>query len=145
MPWTNVDEHSDPNDMWRERKEMFLSCVDKHAPLKSKRVRKKRWPWITGDLLCKTRRRDFLKKKVISSSDSTAWHQYKLARNQANNAIKVAFYSFIRVQEVILSMCKFNFCTNILITNKNPYMRPLLLQITVWEVKGALKGHETKW
>ena len=22
-------------------------------------------------------------------------------------------------------------------------MRPLLLQITVWEVKGALKGHET--
>ena len=45
-------------------------------------------------------------------------------------------------------MCKFNlfFCINILITNKNPYMRQLLLQITVWEVKGArngkLKGHE---
>ena len=39
-------------------------------------------------------------------------------------------------------MCKFNlfFCINILITNKNPYMRQLLLQITVWEVKGARKG-----
>ena len=35
------------------------------------------------------------------------------------------------------------FCTNILITNKNPYMRPLLLQITVWEVEEALKEHET--
>ena len=41
MPWANVDVHnSDPNDMWREWKEMFLSCLDKHAPLKSKRVRK---------------------------------------------------------------------------------------------------------
>ena len=39
-------------------------------------------------------------------------------------------------------MCKFNlfFCINILITNENPYMRQLLLRITVWEVKGARKG-----
>ena len=38
-------------------------------------------------------------------------------------------------------MCKFiiYFCINILITNKKPYMRPLLLQITVWE----FKEHET--
>ena len=33
-------------------------------------------------------------------------------------------------------MCIF-FGLNILITNKMPYMRPLLLQITVWEVEGA--------
>ena len=68
---------------------MFLSCADKHLPLKSKRVRKKRCPWITGDLHCKTRR-DFLRKQVISASDSTAWDQYKRARNQPNNAIKLA-------------------------------------------------------
>ena len=50
-------------------------------------------------------------------------------------------------------MCKFNliFCINILITNKNPYMRQLLLQITIWEVKGAredrarLGGLGTNW
>ena len=90
MPWANVDAHSDPNDLWREWKEMFLSCVDKHAPLKSKRVRNKRCPWITGDLLCKTRRRDFLKKTAISSHYSAAWDQYKRARNQANNSIKLA-------------------------------------------------------
>ena len=86
MPWANVDAHSDPNDMWREWKEMFLSCVDKHEPVKSKRVRNKRCPWITGDLLCKTRR-DFLKRKAIFSNDSAAWDQYKWARNQSNNAI----------------------------------------------------------
>ena len=64
--------------------------ADKRAPLKSKRVRKKRSPWITGDIHCKTRRRDFLKKQTISYSDLTAWDQYKRARNQANNAIKLA-------------------------------------------------------
>ena len=31
------------------------------------------------------------------------------------------------------------FCINVLITTKNPYMRPLLLEIIVWE----LKWHET--
>ena len=90
MPWAHVDVHSDPNDMCCEWKEMFLSCVDKHAPLKSRRVRKKQCPWITGDLLCKTRRRDFLNKKAISSNNSAAWDQYKRARNRANNAIKLA-------------------------------------------------------
>ena len=70
LPWANVDLYSDPNDMWREWKEMFLGCVDKHAPLKLKRIRKKRSPWITRELLCKIRKRDFLKKKAISSNNS---------------------------------------------------------------------------
>ena len=53
--------------------------------------------------------------------------------------LKVAYYSFIRVQEVytINVQIYYFFCISILITNKNPYMRPFLLQITVWEVKGA--------
>ena len=55
---------------------------------------------------------------------------------------KVAYYSFIMVQEVYTTNVQINlyFCINILITNKNPYMRQLLLQITVWEVKEARNG-----
>jgi len=90
LPWANVDLHSNPNDMWCEWKEMFLGCVDKHAPLKLKRIRKKRSPWITKELLCKIRKRDFLKKKAISSYNSATWDQFKHVRNQANNAIKLA-------------------------------------------------------
>ena len=55
----------------------------------------------------------------------------------------MAYYSFIRVQEVYfinVQIYYYFFCINILITNKNPHMRLFLLQITVWEVKGALKG-----
>ena len=41
-------------------------------------------PWITGELHCKTRRRDFLKKNAVFSSDSAAWDQYKRAINQGD-------------------------------------------------------------
>lgn len=54
----------------------------------------------------------------------------------------MAYYRFIRVQEVYtINKRKLNVVyINILITNENPYMRPLLLKITVWEVKGAQTG-----
>ena len=89
MPWSNVDLCSDPNDMWHEwKKKMFVSCMDKHAPRKLKRISKKRAPWITKGLLNKMHRRDLIKKKAISSNDHDMWEQFKCARNQANNAIK---------------------------------------------------------
>ena len=40
--------------------------------------------------MCKIRRRDFLKKKAISSNNSATWDQFKRAKIQANNAIKLA-------------------------------------------------------
>ena len=32
MPWSNVDLCSDPNEMWQEWKQVFVSCMDKNAP-----------------------------------------------------------------------------------------------------------------
>ena len=90
MPWSNVDLCSDPNDMWHEWKQIFVSCMDKHPPRELKRISKKRAPWITKGLLHKMHRRDLIKKKAISSNDHDMWEQFKCARNQANNAIKQA-------------------------------------------------------
>ena len=39
MPWRNVSSHSDPNDMWQEWKNLFVSCMDKQAPLKDVRAK----------------------------------------------------------------------------------------------------------
>ena len=36
MPWKNVSSHFDANDMWQEWKNLFFSCMNKHAPLESK-------------------------------------------------------------------------------------------------------------
>ena len=38
----------------------------------------------------KIRKRDFLKTKAISSNNPAKWDQFRCARNQANNAIKLA-------------------------------------------------------
>ena len=76
--------------MWHEWKQMFVSCMDKHAPRKLKRISKKRAPWITKGLLNKMNRRDLIKKKASSSNNHDMWEQFKCARNQANNAIKQA-------------------------------------------------------
>ena len=48
---------------------MFVSCMDKHAPRKLKRISKKRASSISRGLLHKMRKRDFIKKKAISSND----------------------------------------------------------------------------
>ena len=63
--------------MWVKWKNMLINCIDKHAPLRSKRVGKKKSPWITSQLKQKMRKRDFLKKKAKRTDDPLIWQQYK--------------------------------------------------------------------
>jgi len=57
-------------------------------------------------------------------------------------SLKVAYYSFMRVQEVYTMNVQIQPTSriNTLTTNENPYMRQPLPQTTVWEVEGARKG-----
>ena len=51
--------------MWREWKIKFLNVVNTHAPLRTKRVRSKRSPWITSDL------------KAMRSKNPQDWGEFK--------------------------------------------------------------------
>ena len=79
-----------PNEMWNSWKHLLMSVIDKHAPLKTKRIRKHRSPWITNELLREIRKRDFLKKKATSTNDPLNWKEFKDVRNKVNNSIKKA-------------------------------------------------------
>jgi hypothetical protein len=61
---------------------------NKHAPCRSRRIGKKRSSWITNDLKRQMFKRDYLKKKAISSQDPHAWHEYKQSRNHVNVKLK---------------------------------------------------------
>ena len=37
--WDKVNSYDDPNVMWDIWKKLFLQCVEKHAPLRTKRIR----------------------------------------------------------------------------------------------------------
>ena len=67
-----------------------MSTIDRHAPLRTKRVKNKNSPWITNELLRQTHRRNFLKQKAASTHDPLIWKQFKDARNKTNNSIKIA-------------------------------------------------------
>ena len=90
QPWGHLHEYLNPEDRWNGWKAMLMECIDKHAPLKTKRVCKKNSPWITQEPRCKMRKRDYLKERAVLSNDQQMWQQYKHARNQINNAIKFA-------------------------------------------------------
>ena len=50
IPWEDI-KNANPNREWENWKALFLSIVDKHAPLKKRRVRNKRSPWLTRGIV----------------------------------------------------------------------------------------------
>ena len=90
IQWDDITLFSHANEMWEFWKNQFLTCIDKHAPMRSKRIGNKKSPWITHELIRKMRKRDFLKKKAERTEDQSSWADFKTARNEVNNSIKYA-------------------------------------------------------
>ena len=59
-PWVNVNNSSDPNEMWTYWKSKFIAIVDKHE----------------------------LKSVTIRTNNSDHWQNYRKAKNNVNNDIK---------------------------------------------------------
>lgn len=61
--WNKIALLTDPNEMWTQWKALFVSCLDKHAPLRHKIIGNKCSHWINNDLIRKMHKRDFLKNR----------------------------------------------------------------------------------
>ena len=94
--WDVLDNFQDPNDMWREWKIKFLNVVDTHAPLRTKRVRSKRSPWITSELKKRMPKRDIMKLKAIRSKNPQDCDEFKRLRNKVNSDIRIAKESYYK-------------------------------------------------
>ena len=86
--WDDLLMFEDRNDMWLALKILLLSVVDKHAPIRTKRVRSSKCPWVTPQLKKYMYERDKLKKKATTTNDPWDWTNFKKFRNQVNNKIK---------------------------------------------------------
>ena len=96
QPWDDLKHYHDPNDMWKKWKDLFLTVCDRHAPLKTKRTRSSKSPWITTILKKRMNYRDRLKRKAIKTNDPSTWNQFRTMRNQVNrdiNTAKQAYYN----------------------------------------------------
>ena len=63
-----------------------MQSIDKHAPLKSKRVGNKKALWITDNL----RREMHKHAQALLDRKQSTWTQYRRARNEINSEIKKA-------------------------------------------------------
>ena len=70
--------------------------VEKHAPIRTKRVRSKNSPWITTDLKERMHNRDTLKIKAMKSKDLHDWANFKRMRDKVNTEIKAAKEFFLQ-------------------------------------------------
>ena len=90
LNWNVVYTLHDPNSMWDKWLNLLTSVIDKQAPIKKKRLGRRKSPWITAELFHKMRLRDNLKKRFDMTRDDKLWGQYKKARNDCNNSIRWA-------------------------------------------------------
>ena len=88
LPWETLADYSDPNLMWAKWKELFLTVANKHAPIKSGRVRNKNSPWINSEIRKLIIDRDCLKKQAIKTSNRDDWIKFKKVKNKTNRIIK---------------------------------------------------------
>ena len=63
--------------MWREWTIKFVNVVNTYTPLRAKRVRSKRSPWITSELKNRMHERDIIKLKAILSKIPKDWGEFQ--------------------------------------------------------------------
>ena len=88
--WDSINSFDDPNSMWRAWQNTFSNVVDRHAPIRIKRVRTSKSPWITPQLKQSMHDRDVLKIIAIRSNDLSDWRVFRNCRNTVNNDVKFA-------------------------------------------------------
>ena len=102
QPWAQLSFYeADVKAMWSCWKTMFLEVLDNHAPIRSKRVRKRpSLPWLSKDIRYKMLERDRLKRLAMIKKDDVSWAKYRSSRNIVNVALRKAKSAFYASQIV---------------------------------------------
>ena len=95
VDWSNIKQFKDVNSMWTTFKTNFMEVVDKHMPIKERRIRTDSEKWINDDILSEMRQRDYLHRKALKSLEESDWNLYKAARNRVVSKIKAAKREFV--------------------------------------------------
>lgn len=88
-PWDSAFETNNVNAALNNVEKMLNEVLDKHIPLKSKRVKKPSQPaWMTKEINVSMRQRDNLLKNARKSDRPVDWANYKKARCKTTNLIR---------------------------------------------------------
>ena len=87
------------NEAWGSFRDTLQRCIDKHAPLISKKVRGRLCPWLTPDVKKEMNLRDGLLRKAHRTNQEIDWSSYKrnateylvLLKNVKADIIEISF------------------------------------------------------
>ena len=81
-------------DIWKNP--FFFNALNKHAPLRTKRIRASKSPWITPQLKKRMHCKDVLKVRAIRSGNACDWMIFKKCCNAVNSEIEQAKEKFFK-------------------------------------------------
>ena len=89
--WELLDNELCVNRVWTLWKNLFLDVLNKHAPIRTKRIRNKpSVPWLTKTIKQKIFERNRLKVRATKSNSEHDWKTYKISRNAVTVALREA-------------------------------------------------------
>ena len=84
----NVNGSSVVKDLWTSFKGSFVSIVDEHTPLITKKVCGLTCPWMNGLIKREIRQREFLLNKARLSNLDEDWSAYRRSRNRVTKLVR---------------------------------------------------------
>ena len=74
-------------DLWSSWKTKFLDISNKHAPIRTCRLKNRRNPWITAEIVKLMYERDFIQQKAIKYNCPILFDEYRRLRNLVTYSI----------------------------------------------------------
>ena len=88
VPWDIIEQIDNPTSAWEVWKQSFLAVANLHAPVKKRRVRNSKAPWLTPEIKRLMWERDRIKRIATVTNDQLKWAEYRRLKNRVNHSIK---------------------------------------------------------
>lgn len=89
-PWETVDTSFTVEVAWTSFRDTLINTTDKHAPMRTRRVRSNALPWLMDELRALIMQRNFHHKKALKSGSESDWQVYWSLRNLVTSRIRQA-------------------------------------------------------
>ena len=86
--WKEIEKYCNIDDAIEKWETMLLEVVNRHMPLKTRRVRKTPSPWMNSNIIHLMKHRDKMKLKAKRKNDDELWKQYKHLKNKVTTEIR---------------------------------------------------------
>ena len=90
ISWDDVIAETDVDKAYELWSVKFNAVLNKHAPIKKRRVKQKDTPWMNSEIMHKMRERDKMKVEAKKSDSETQWNAYRKLRNKVTSMIRLA-------------------------------------------------------